>query len=246
MTAAVGTRTAAELLADAETLQVTVRAYGAWLGTDRLPIAAALALKAYAWAVVEEPVTQWLEHRRVPDHSAANTAATGGAGGYRVEQVEERWTVLPGDPLAGTPTATVVPNEGALLAALGATLVDGHLAPAVQAFQRLRGGGARPLWGSAVPVLVYPATVAHTHVVSDRFDAVEQLLSLLPSEIAALVETVELNDGTGWRPMMLRRTCCYAYALAEPRLCTTCCLLDDRGRDQATADRGACWRRRLS
>ena len=45
--------------------------------------------------------------------------------------------------------------------------------------------------------------------------------------VADLVDIAEIDDGAGWRPMLVRKTCCFAYALPGFRLCTTCCLLTD-------------------
>ena len=240
---ALGWRTAADLLADERALRASVAGYGEWLGAHSAPVASALAFKAYSWAVIELAVESWLLRHRVLDVSAPLVAVAGGAEGYRFRVDVPQVVVLPDDPLARSRGAVVAADEAELLDALRATLVDGHLAPAVEAFRRIRGGGARPLWGSVAQSLAYPATVADPDVVGDRAAAARVLLGLLPPDVAALVEVAEIQDAEGWRPMLLRRTCCYAYALPAGDACTTCCLLSDSERDEVADRYGMRWRR---
>lgn len=229
-----------ELLDNTALLRDTITAYGDTLRAPSRQVASALAFKAYSWAVIEPVVTAWLTRRRVPDFSVALTAVRLGADGYEVAPTAERASVLADDPLAGTRGVIVVPSERALLDALRRTLIEGHLAPAVEAFRRIRGGGARPLWGSVAQSLCYPATVAEA---LDPRAAVDQLLSILSPDVAELVEVAEVNEDGRWRPTLIRRTCCYYYTVPSGEVCTTCCLLTDADRDRRAAEAGAEWRR---
>jgi len=228
------------LLRDDALLRDLITAYGDTMRAPSRQVASALAFKAYSWSVIEPVVTAWLTRRRVPDFSAALTAVHLGHDGYEVAMTAERASVLADDPLAGAPGMIVVPGERPLLDALRRTLIDGHLAPAVEAFRRVRGGGARPLWGSVAQSLCYPASVAET---LDPHAAVDQLLSVLGPDVADLVEVTEMNEGAGWRPALIRRTCCYYYAVPSGELCSTCCLLTDADRDRRAAEAGVEWRR---
>ncbi len=230
----------ADLLHDDTLLRDTISAYGETLGAPSRQVASALAFKAYSWAVLEPVVTAWVSRQRVPDFSVALTAVHLAPDGYEVAVTTERVWVLANDPLAGSAGAIVVPHEAALLDALRRTLVEGHLAPAVEAFRRVRGGGPRPLWGSVAQSLCYPASVAE---VPDPRAAVDALLSVLGPEVADLVEVAELNEGGRWRPSLFRRTCCYYYTVPSGEVCSTCCLLTDADRDRRATEAGARWRR---
>ena len=238
-----GWHRADDLMRDDELLRETITAYGDALGAPSRQVASALAFKAYSYAVLEPVVTSWVTRRRVPDLSLALTAIRLGPGGYEIAVTTERASVLADDPIAGADGVIVVPSEHALLDALRRTLIDGHLGPAVEAFRRIRGGGARPLWGSVAQSLCYPASIAAPDLVPDPYGAVERLLSILPPDVAKLVEVAELHDGGRWRPALLRRTCCYYYAVPGGELCSTCCLMTDGDRDRRAAEAGLEWRR---
>ncbi len=228
------------LLADRAKLEATIVTYGDGLGAPTTPVAAALAFKAYSYDVLEPVVTGWATQRRVLDLSLGQAFIRPTRAGYHVAAATQRFTVLPDDPMAGAPGVVVAADEAQLLLVLRQTLIDGHLAPAVEAFRAVRGGGARPLWGSVAQSLCYPVTIAD---VPDPMADVLRLLSILDPEVAALVEVADAHERGRWRPVLLRRTCCYAYALPSATLCSTCCLLDDERREAAFSARGARLRR---
>ncbi|TQS41767.1 IucA/IucC family C-terminal-domain containing protein [Cryptosporangium phraense] len=238
-------RPAADLLADRSALRDWITRYGEQHGSDRFPVASALAFKAYTWALIEVAIGAWVSELRVLDVSSSRVAVSIDPSGEPLaEFLEVHFTVLPDDPMAGQPGVAVVETEAELLAVLRRTLVEEHLAPAVQAFQALRGGGPRPLWGTVAQSMGYPAATADPALLPDRAAAVRSLLSILPDGVASLIEIAELDDGRGWRPLLLRRTCCYAYTLpAYQQPCLTCCLLDDAGRDEVAAADQVSWRR---
>ncbi|MFI5955878.1 hypothetical protein [Cryptosporangium sp. NPDC051539] len=238
-------RPAADLLADQRSLRDWITRYGEQHGAGRFPVASALAFKAYTWALIEVAIGCWVSELRVLDVSSSRVAVSIDPSGEPVaEFLSVHFTVLPDDPMAGQPGVAVVETEAELLEALRRTLVEGHLAPAVEAFQLVRGGGARPLWGTVAQSMGYPAATADPALLPDRAGAVQRLLSILPHDAGALVELAEMDDGRGWRPLLLRRTCCYAYTLpAYQQPCLTCCLLDDDGRDAVAAADQVAWRR---
>jgi ferric iron reductase protein FhuF len=266
-------RVAEELLRDRAELERCIRAYGENLGATQLPIAAAVAFKAYAWAVIQPAVVGWLEERRVVDYSAQNLLVDFAPDGARLRLRSPRVTVLAGDARAGeeanrdgvatagrhrparssgetapadldaSTQVTIVDSEARLLHALRKTLIQRHLSLAVEAFREVRGGSSRPLWGSATQLLALPATVTDPARFPDRRRLAEQLLGLLPECLAELVHFAEIHDEDGWRPLLLRRTCCYAYTLPDMSSCITCCLLTDAQRSALTASYDMQWRR---
>lgn len=233
----------AALFADSAALRSLVLGYGAWLGTSNPQVASALAFKAYTYRVIEPAITLWATSRRVIDMDAKLTMVSSVERGFDIAVTEERLTVLAGDPFAGLSGVTVVESEQQLLDALRATLVDAHLAPAVEAFRAIRGGGTRPLWGSVAQSICYPATVLGDRLVGAPEDAIADLLSIFDPSIAGLVEIAEISEGDQWRPLLLRRTCCFAYKLPQFGYCATCCLATDSDRDDYAAERGVQWRR---
>jgi hypothetical protein len=240
----VAPRPAVDLLADETALREWIAGYGEQYGSRRFPVASALAFKSYTWELIDAAVGRWASERRVVDVSATRVVLHCDPAGEPVlEFLDVRLAVLPDDPLAGRPGIKVVADDAELLQELKRTLVDGHLVLAVDAFGKLRGGGARPLWGTIAQSIGYPPATVEPALVPDRTEAVRQLLSILPVAAGGLVEFAEINEGEGWRPMLLRRTCCYAHTLPGCTPCLTCCLLDDAGRDTVADQDGVAWRR---
>jgi len=243
--ASVAPRSAVDLLAEPAALRDWITRYGEAHGSARFPVVSALAFKAYTWALIEIAVGRWVTERRVVDVSPSRVSIRVDASQEpTVDFLAVHYTVLPDDPMAAEAGVAVVGTEAELLEVLRRTLVENHLAPAVEAFRALRGGGPRPLWGTVAQSMGYPAATADPACLADRAGTVRRLLSLLPDGVDALVEIAELDEGQGWRPLLLRRTCCYAYTLptyGQP--CLTCCLLDDEGRDAVAAADQVAWRR---
>jgi hypothetical protein len=202
----VAPRSSVGLLADESALREWITSYGEQYGSGRFPVSSALAFKSYTWELIDAAVGRWASERRVVDVSAPKVAihCDDPAGEPVLEFIDVKLTVLPDDPLADLSGISVVPHEAALLDELRRTLVEGHLVQAVDAFQKLRGGGTRPLWGTIAQSICYPASTVEAALMPDRMAAVRQLLSILPSGADDLVEVAEIDEGQGWRPLLLR------------------------------------------
>src|SRR4029450_4869502 len=120
----------------------SIAPHGEQHGNARLPVASALAFKAYTWTLIEVAVGRWVTERRVVDVSPHRVCVQVGRDGEpTLEFLSLHYTVLPDDPMAGESGVDVVATERELLDVLRRTLVENHLAPAVEAFRALRGGG---------------------------------------------------------------------------------------------------------
>ena len=186
--------------------------------------AAALAWKAYTYWLALPPVLGWASARRVPlvrpedvmvhfeDHRPLLTL------GLR-ETV--RVAVLPGDPLAlaGAPEVVVVPDEAALLAALRASLVDAHLSPLLDRIREQVHLGRRTLMGSLASGVAYGIIRAADALPGSTVATVGTLLDAL--DVADLIDLV---PGPGGDLTVQRKTCCLAFTLPTPKVCSGCCI----------------------
>ncbi|GAA0585689.1 hypothetical protein GCM10010172_83620 [Paractinoplanes ferrugineus] len=172
-------------------------------------VAASLAWKAYTYWLTLPAVLGFAVARRVP-------LLTGDAVLVRFDDPRTLVTlgvradvavaVLPGDPFAGRPGVEVVAGAGELLAALRRSLLDEHLMPLLDALQVTR-IGRRVLLGSLASAMAYGLTRTP--------EPAGPVLAALG--LGGLVEIVPPG-------VVQRRTCCLAFTLAQPKLCTDCCL----------------------
>jgi hypothetical protein len=189
-------------------------------------VAAALAWKSYSYWVAVPAVLGWATARRVPLVSAGNVLIRYADRqpflhvGLRRADV----AVLPSDPLAASGAAgtTVVPDEAALLATLRTALVDEHLAPLLERLRDKARLGRRTLWGSLASGTAHGLSRAADAVPGSTLVAATTLLSALG--VADLVELTELPSR---ELFVLRRTCCLAFTLPEPKICAGCCIRAD-------------------
>jgi len=190
-------------------------------------VAGALLWKTYTHRAVPPVVLGWALNRRVPLATADATAVRPGPGDNRlsVALVDPPVAVLPGDPLAGAPGTVTLPDEHALLAVAGATLLGGHLAPALDTLAACTRLGHRPLWGSVAESVVHPLLVAAPALAPDPVAAVRRLLACFGRGLAALVDLAPTPGGTPYR----RNTCCLAFT-ARHDFCATCCIPRVTGR----------------
>ncbi|HEX2772583.1 MAG TPA: ferric iron reductase [Micromonosporaceae bacterium] len=186
--------------------------------------AAALAWKAYTYWLALPAVLGWAAARRVPllyasdvlvrmdDHRPLLTV-----GLRRTTSV----AVLPSDPLAaaGRPEVRVVADEAELLAAMRASLLDGHLAPMLDAIHRQVRIGERTLMGSVASGVAYAVLRAADVLPGSSVEAIETLLRTLDID-----DLIELVPGPSGDLTVQRKTCCLAFTLPQPKICAGCCI----------------------
>lgn len=180
--------------------------------------AAALAWKAYTYWLLLPAVVGYGAARRVPlprpadvivrfdDHQPFLTI------GYRRSPVG----VLPSDPIAGQAGAIVLPDDDALLAALRETLFDAHLDPLLEAIRARVNVGRRTLLGSVASGVAYGIARGLPH---PDPETAQDLVAALG--VADLVDLTPAADGG---VEVWRRTCCLAFTLPEPKICSGCCI----------------------
>lgn len=186
--------------------------------------AAALAWKAYTYWLALPAILGWASARRVPLVDPANVLV-------HFEDHRPLLTiglsptievaVLPTDPLAlaGAPHVRAVPDETALLASLRESLLEAHLAPMLD---RIRAGvrlGERTMLGSLASGVAYGILRAADALPGSATEMIHTLLDVLGVD-----DLVDLVPGPDGRPTVHRRTCCLAFTLPEPKICSGCCI----------------------
>jgi hypothetical protein len=188
--------------------------------------AAALAWKCYTYWLALPAVLGYAVARRVPlvrpDAVLARWAPRSPFVAVGLGDVEV--AVSAADPLAiGSPSARVrvVADDDALLAELRSSLMDDHLAPVMEEIQGRVHLGRRTLWGSLASGIAYGMSRAADFVPAPLLATTHEILAALGLD--DLVEIAPRQDG---RPGLevQRRTCCLAFTLPEPKICSGCCI----------------------
>jgi hypothetical protein len=188
--------------------------------------AAALAWKCYTYWLALPAVLGYAVARRVPlvrpDVVLARWAPRSPFVAVGLGDVEV--AVSSADPLAiGVPGARVrvVADDGALLAQLRASLMDEHLSPMLDGIRARVHLGRRTLWGSLASGIAYGMSRAADFVPAPVLPTTNEILTALGLD--DLVELAPRQDG---RPGLevQRRTCCLAFTLPEPKICSGCCI----------------------
>jgi hypothetical protein len=186
--------------------------------------AAALAWKAYTYALALPPVLGWAAARRVPLvgpadvlvrlHAPRSVLMLGLRPSIRV-------AVLPSDPLAARdrPGITVVANETALLDALRGALVDAHLTPLMGHIRAVVRVGTRTLLGSLASGVAHGVLDAGDALPGSAAEHAGALLAAL-----GVQDLVDLVPGPDGRLTVQRHTCCLAFALPTRKICAGCCI----------------------
>jgi hypothetical protein len=184
-------------------------------------VAAALAWKCYSYWTALPALLGYATARRVPllEPSKVLVRFSDRQPFLRAGLTDPELAVLPSDPIAALdlPRVHVVADEAALLAALRASLVDAHLAPIVDRLHGRLHLGTRTLWGSLASGVAHGVSRAADVLPGSSLDAANALLDGL--DLSGLVD---LTPGASGRLEVRRRTCCLAFALPEPRICTGC------------------------
>lgn len=182
--------------------------------------AATLAWKSYSYWASLPTVLSWAAARRVPLLTAETTYAQyhDEAPFLRIGVGPVPFAVLPGDSLAGAPGTLVVDSEEALLATLRAALLDQHLEPLLDAIRAEVRVGRRTLLGSVASGISYGIIRASDALPGSTHDSLLQLLAAL--DLDDLVEICATSSGLS----VQRRTCCLAFTLDQPKICSGCCI----------------------
>lgn len=140
--------------------------------------------------------------------------------------LDRRFVCLPDDPAAGTPEATVVPDERALAAVLRGRYTA-HAARFVTAFAPTVRFGPHTLWAAATDALDGSMLLAGRYGGDETAGVVDGAL-LLPERLAPLTSASTMRPAEGsptaageWTRR--RESCCFHYLLeAGKGPCATC------------------------
>jgi hypothetical protein len=182
--------------------------------------AATLAWKSYSYWASLPVVLSWAASRRVPLLTATTTYAQfhNEAPFLRIGVADVSIAVLPSDPLAGLPGTLVVDTEEELLATLRETLLDRHLDLVLDAIRDEVRVGRRTLLGSVASGISYGLIRAGDALPGSTYESLLSLLAAL--ELDDLVDICSTGSGL----TVQRRTCCLAFTLPEPKICSGCCI----------------------
>lgn len=214
-----------ELAADRSLLADIMDRIGRGYGEDGRPFTGTSLLRGYLWRMLTPAVAALLLERRMPDLRAGSVALRFGGGGF-VEDVAftgERFAVLPQDPDASHPAATVLPSERELLYALRDTLAETHLAVLTPA---LRDSGVRR--GSRALRQVFADSCVQAFVFVARYlgreaEGVELAGAFLagPSPLSVPLNYRVLEYPGGSEATCVRNACCLYYKTGNGT-CFTC------------------------
>jgi hypothetical protein len=186
--------------------------------------AAALAWKCYSFWLSLPAVIGYAAARRVPLVRPSGVVVQWHTRQpfLRVGLTTVDVAVLPSDPLAiiGAPGIVIVPDEAALLDALKTAVMDEHLAPLMAQIRSRLHLGRRTLWGSLASGVAHGVSRAADVVPGPTMQTAQQLLARL-----GVADLVDLSDRPGSSGLTVhRKTCCLAFTLPEPKICTGCVL----------------------
>lgn len=207
---------------------VSGRSLGALLGAaDRRwggsPHAcAALAWKCYTYWLALPAVLGWAAARRVPllDPRDVLVRPSGERPFLTIGLRRARVAVLPTDPMAAAEgdDVTVVASEEALLDTLRDTLRNRHLDPLLAEIRSWVRLGERTLLGSLASGVAYGVLRGAPGDAEELRGTAHTLLSAL-----GVADLVDLEPApTGY--VVQRRTCCLAFTLPQPKVCSGCCV----------------------
>lgn len=183
--------------------------------------AAALAFRMYTYWLAMPPVLGWATASRVPllDPADVLLRYPGEEQFMTVGFRRLRFGVLAGDPVAGQhPDVHVVPGPTELLRLLRETMRTTHLDPLVDALADRVRLGTRTLLGSLASAVAYAVVRGLSTPAETTVATAHTVLSAL--DVADLVTVAPSADGSG--ATVRRHTCCLAFTLPKPKLCSGC------------------------
>jgi ferric iron reductase protein FhuF len=197
----------------------------------QLHAAATLAWKSYTYWLTLPVVLSWATNRRVPlvdPHNILVRLDTGSPllqVGFRRLQL----AVPTGDPMVQAPepyvghddSVAIVGDDQLLLKAMRMSLLDHHLEPLAEQIQERVKVGRHNLRGSIASGIAYGVIRAGKAIPGSAEETITTLLEAL-----GLHDLVELLPGAEGKAGLevQRKTCCLAFTLPEPKICSGCCL----------------------
>jgi hypothetical protein len=195
-----------------------------WGGTPHA--AAALAWKSYTYWLALPAVLGWASARRVPllEPERVMLRFSGHHPFLTLGLRRIGVAVLPSDPLltAGTNPARdvrIVAGEAELLATLRQTVLDAHLTPIMDRIRERTHLGQRTLLGSLASGVAYGVIRASDALPGSAAETIATLLDTL-----GVADLVSVQPGPAGELAVQRHTCCLAFTLPEPKVCSGCCL----------------------
>jgi hypothetical protein len=193
---------------------------------------AALAWKSYSYWAALPALLGYASARRVPlpRPDALAVSIRRSESFVTVGLIAQRLQVsaLAGDAVASSapdhlpgPSLLRVPDESALLRGLRVALMDEHFIPIMEEIRSRVPVGARTLRGSIASGVAHALSRAGAVVAGPTRHTAEAVLEAL--DLHDLVDVT--NAGTGGAGLLVRRrTCCLAFRLPQPKICSDCCL----------------------
>jgi hypothetical protein len=191
---------------------------------DAAPHAAAtLAWKSYTYWLTLPVVLSWATNRRVPlvDPQHMLVRFDTGSPLLQIGFSKLQLAVPTGDRLASTPEALVVGDDNLLLKLMRVSLLDHHLEPlATRIHERVK-VGLHNLRGSIASGIAYGVIRAGRALPGSPEKNITTVLEAL-----GLDDLIELLPSAAGKagPGVLRKTCCLAFTLPQPKICSGCCL----------------------
>jgi ferric iron reductase protein FhuF len=216
-----GWRSAAELLTGEGVGDWLAAAEGRWSAQPHA--AAALAWKCYSYWLALPAVIGFATSRRVPlmtpDHVLVRFSERQP---FLTLALRRPVTaVLATDPIVAseTPGLLIVEDEDELLGVLRRSLVDAHLDPMLDEVRKQARLSRRTLWGSVASGVAYAMSRGFPAPPGTVLDTTYRVLHALSAD-----DLVELSVREGGGLDVKRRTCCLAFTLPTPKVCSGCCI----------------------
>ncbi|HEX6681543.1 MAG TPA: hypothetical protein VF062_02030 [Candidatus Limnocylindrales bacterium] len=210
--------------------------------------AAALAWKSYTYWLTLPVVLSWAVSRRVPlvDPQHMLVRLDSDSPLLRIGFSRLQLAVAADDPIATRPEVAVIGDDNLLLKMMRVSLLDHHLEPLAERIQEAVKVGKHNLRGSIASGIAYGvlrAAKALPHLWVESGSAPKDARAMpstptgaMPSasatpsqtimtvlEALGLEDLIELVPGAQG-PEVRRKTCCLAFTLPEPKICSGCCL----------------------
>jgi ferric iron reductase protein FhuF len=213
----------ATLAADRAQLQAILARTGREVGSQRRDVQASLFLEAYTWRLLLPLAGALVAERRVAAPRVDDVSLRAEQGRpSELRLAPGRFGVLPADPYAAHPDATVVRSPALLAALFERALID-HFELIVEALNAISGRSERALWRTigdrTATALLYAGLAGRDREAGERL-AHQILRGTRPLQITPAYATIVVQD----RPVRvhLRRGCCLWWRTAAATYCATC------------------------